>query len=121
MLFDGVGCFNCFVNYRKTRGGFAIQIPHRDKGCCGVDELQLEQRAGRRLAFQGRALPMRFVRAPRTIAIDVAPLVGINAGLAGLCCSACFWVHDKLGIHYLDCLCCLGRCFACVPVPWAEA
>ena len=33
-----------------------------------------------------------------------------------LCCASCYLVHDALDIHFIDCLCCLGRCgFRCGP------
>lgn len=36
------------------------------------------------------------------------------SSLGRFCCAACYYVHDKLDIHILDCLCCLASCgFSC--------
>ncbi|MFO7789811.1 MAG: hypothetical protein R6V32_04510 [Bacteroidales bacterium] len=36
----------------------------------------------------------------------------VSGGLSlALCCRACWLVHDALDIHYLDWMCCLGKCW----------
>lgn len=42
--------------------------------------------------------------------------ITVHDDLRLTCCGACFAVHGALGLHQLDCICCIGSCnFGCEP------
>ena len=115
VIADDVAYMNFVIPCRQANNVYEMSIPLLYDKSHGIYFMKFTNQNYQHLIFEGRKLPLNYHKEPKTISLDIAIFSGI---LKRVCCAACWEVHDRLGIHHLDWMCCLGNCFTCSLIPW---
>lgn len=107
LIINGVGELTKLVPCVRSKGEILLQVVVRNDTFAGVRHFRIKE-LDHRLKFEDRDLPLSYEASEREFEINIDSVTGMNAHW--LCCGACFYVHDRLDIHSLDCLCCMFGC-----------
>lgn len=117
-IVNGIAHFNNVIPYSEKKGSRILHVPVMSGAFSGIAQYELKEDKNHRLVLEGRNIPLSFVDEVRTVDMDIGSFTGMATAIRGrkFCCTLCYLVHDTIGIHELDCICCLAGCgFGCSP------